>query len=846
MQFANLPSCCNRFVLKGNEVYIDEIAAKLKNIFRSRSYEGVHCHELRKITFLLMLNTDVSLSRDLNEDFSVCHLLNNFPQLSKCLLINLIWQLKFENYFYESVKFSPSWFMLQFLEEAIDSLRFSKPLDIIAQVKHMIESIYYNICRMDYKTSSSSQQVEQKIILNKLFDLVMSLLRNYNTPNADDDIAKSKKKLKTYLGHSLNLQLTLVHSCLAMFRQKPSFRVNEELQIYKLMAEKEPEVDNLSTKSYSPVVEEMLMKINIALLNTLQNTVVSITLDDFVYWVEIDIEDPSTVDEDLKRDNLQKSVGEQCFSLIQLINENERFEHNIVGQLETIAIKPKTLQEIANAATVGTVLDKIENSPSKRVWLEELLSRVETLYSNSECLQTVIDSIALIEFKDLKKILNDHQVVEDIDREEEMQIKEIFRLASEKLNNLELRDFTEELVRVFGVDYNLQQDEDDTSFSSELTNYFNKLTENDLDEHKMWQLIMSHPSKFFESLLASVATQDKTQINITLRILSETNSIATDYIKDLVLTNIETTSESSKSLNHIFLAGLFKLNLMDRKEFVRDVLMENLAKALSADKMHVTSMLLSALRQISARLKVEDLLPPLTILVAQILDKHRWDLMSYSQLKESIVESSIEVLQDLVKAILMNGNKKDKDWILAKIIDFKPMTKFYLQKFSLEKGESITTFDKFLHLEGFVGAPKSKITSFLCETIVRCTTKEVKWLMTNEQLQPFITDALLVITVIVSKANQQGALNCLHKCVSDYVKILNDVIIPTSSDKQSLLANVLKLIKKFPSNSYEELTILFIDSIKTFRDCENFASSVAELDDCEMKKVFQHETSPDQ
>lgn len=720
-----------------------------------------------------MLNTDASFLKVLSEDFTVCHLLNNFPQLSKCLFINLVWQLKLDKYFYESLKFAPAWFVLQFLEEAIDSLRFSKPLDITAQVKEIVESIYCNICRMDFKPSTvASQQVEQKIILNKLFDFIMGLLRNYNTPNTDDALSNSKKKMKEYLGYSLNHQLALIHHCFEMFQNKPTFKIKDEFLIYKLMNEKEPEVNNFSVCSYSPTVNEFLTKINIALLNTLQNSVMNITLDDFMYWVEIDIEDPSTEDEDLKKDNLQKSIGEFSFNLIQFINNNECFQHDVVKQLGTISIKPKTLLEIAQEATVGKVLDKIESSCSKRVWFEELLSRPDTLYFNTECLQTIIDNIALVQLKDLLRIVGDHQNYGNMDREDEMQIKEILRLGGERLSNNEKRDLIEELIRVFGADYNLHHDDDDAAYSSTLTNYHNKLTENDLDEGTMWKLILLNPERFYERLLMNISTQDKTQIDIVLTILSGTNSIAINFIKSNVLANLEAASESLKSLNYVFLAGLFKLNLMDRNEFVRDLIMDNLAKSMANDKLHVIAMLLSTLSQISGRLKAENLLSPLTILLSQTLDKYRWDLLNFTQLREMIVENAIDIIQDLVKAILINGVKKDKDWILAKVDKCKPMTRFYFQKLSLEKNESIVMFDKFLQPEGFEGSTKSKIASFLCETIVRCTTKEFKWLMINAHLQPFITDALLVVTVIVKKSNEPNALNCLHKCISDYVKVI--------------------------------------------------------------------------
>lgn len=767
----NLKSWVNKLLFSGNEVFINEIASRLQNIFRCKSYTSANCHQLRKILMLLMLNTDVSLSRDLKDDARVCHLLNNFPQLSPCLFVNLMWHLKLEAYFYESLKYAPSWFILQFLPETIDSLRFSKPLDVISQVKEIIESLYHNICRMDYKAANADQQIEKKIIINKFLEHIMSLLRNYNTPDSDDDLAKSKSKFQEYLGHSTNLQLSLVVSCFKMFLNKPSFAVSEELKIYKVMPGKEREVDNFSATSYSPVVQESLFSINMALLNTLQNSVVSIKLDDFMYWVEIDIEDKSTEDEDLKCNNLQKSVGMLSYKLIELISMNESFQHNVIDQLKTISIKPKTLREIASEATVGTVLQKIEQSPNRRIWFEELLKRPETLYTNTECLQTFTECIDIVTFDDLMKVLKDIQRFEDLEQEEERLLKKILLTGASRLSNVELRDIIEELIRVFGVDYNLTGDEDTTT-SSELTNYFNKLTETDLLEEKLWMLILMNPSKFFESLVKHVVQQDKSQIDIVIRILGETNSIAVDYVENIVKENLESAASSSKSSYHIFLAGVFKLNLIERKKFIKDVLMEYLALALSNNVSKLIAMLLVTLKQLSAKLKIDDLLVPLTVLVAQVLDKYRWDLTTYSQLNETIVENSIEIIQDLVKTILVHGKPADKQFIISKIKDCKPITKYYFQKFSLEKGDATNTFDEFLQPSGFENVPKNNINSFLCEMIVRCTSKEFKWLMLNEKLQAFVTDALMVVAVIVDRSKQPEATNCLHKCVADFAKIL--------------------------------------------------------------------------
>jgi hypothetical protein len=241
------------------------------------------------------------------------------------------------------------------------------------------------------------------------------------------------------------------------------------------------------------------------------------------------------------------------------------------------------------------------------------------------------------------------------------------------------------------------------------------------------------------------------------------------------MSDTESNEINEKSTRHLLLSGLFKLQIIDRKEFIKDILMNNFSRALSANAFTPDLlMFLKTLKQISNHLKINDLLPPLMIQLAQILDKYRWDLMTYSGLREEVVDTTISIIQELIKTVLIHGSKNDKEWIKNKISSLKLMTKFYFQRLSLEKGEAIIPFDAFLHPQDFSNIPKIKITSFLCETIVRCTSKESRKLMNNEVLQNFYTEALSLVSVIVKKANQNlSPLQCLRKCVTDYVKILS-------------------------------------------------------------------------
>lgn len=175
----------------------------------------------------------------------------------------------------------------------------------------MVKAIYLNICRMDFRNS-----VENKNSLSKLFDFMMSLLRHFNTPDAESFKQWTKKKTNEFLGVSLHSILKLVLHCFNLFNHKPALQVDAKYNMFKVLLEQEPEIDNHSNSNYSESVGETLLQINIALLNTLQNCLMNVTVDLFVYWVEIDVANEEDPDEEL---TLQNIIANSCYDLMQVI-----------------------------------------------------------------------------------------------------------------------------------------------------------------------------------------------------------------------------------------------------------------------------------------------------------------------------------------------------------------------------------------------------------------------------------------------------------------------------------------------------------------------------------------------
>lgn len=91
-------------------------------------------------------------------------------------------------------------------------MKFCSSNSQIAVVEQLIESIRYNICRMEYNIVNANQQVEHSPQASRAQALTT---KSQNR----------RKKLKEYLGHSLYIQHSLINKYFAMFQRKPHFEL---------------------------------------------------------------------------------------------------------------------------------------------------------------------------------------------------------------------------------------------------------------------------------------------------------------------------------------------------------------------------------------------------------------------------------------------------------------------------------------------------------------------------------------------------------------------------------------------------------------------------------------------
>ncbi|KAG4072637.1 hypothetical protein HA402_004726 [Bradysia odoriphaga] len=829
----------------GNEIYITEIAGRLRRYLVSKNYtttdnevqHQLYETELRKITFYLILNTEATFKYNLSEDYNVVHLLGTIPQISKMLLLSLIWELRLNEYFYECIAYAPIWFSLQFIEMAVDSLKFADPHQVLDCVDKLICAIYLNITRSDYRIMGS---VDKKIILGKYFDHFCDFLRHFFVPDAEKFSNFSKFKYSLYTGHVLHHNLLMIIKCFGLYKTKPELDVDKKFLIYSLMSEKDKLLDNHSNV-YSEPVNETLHKINTALLNSLQTNVMMVNIDTFLNWVEEDIDDEHT---------LQSVVGEAAYNVSQLIQLNECFKHDVLAQLKSISIKPLSTEEKAKRATIGDVLNKLDNmlseNDTRSIWIAELISRGLLIFENDECMETLEQNVKYFTVENVVAIVNYIKTAENV----EDNVKELV------INSIEHMPFTqihEIIVQLIAMQCETGRTLESDNFSQALVEMFNRSTQ-ELYSKLSFKIMAQNPVQFYKTIFKR-ALQNEQEIEDLTKFIESTKTVSVKLIDNQLkhLFEIEFDGLNVKERTTIpkFVNRLFFTDVIAKPQFIQTWLYKPLSKALSEKNHTKIVCFLKSLLLISHRYNFEKLCPPVLVMCGQVLDQCRWDMIKYTDELESIVVIAIDVIREVMKKFLPVGTDTDKKWILSKIGNLKPITRYYFNKLILKIGDPSIRLDQFIFGTDFINLSRPEATGILCENFIRCTRKEAEWLGQNQQLHPYFKDVMVVLFEIVKKTDNANSLNCVRFCMQNYIKIVLDCIAPcttTPADKVDLINQQFRVFSSMQTvRIYDELLLnaypMILSLSERFHD--DIKASVTEiragiiaLADCEAKTIL--------
>lgn len=826
----------------GNEPYIIEIVARLVKYLRIRRYLNEdnkpirECREqLRKITLFMVLNTDVSFKYDLAKDTKLCHLLNTIPQLTKCLLINCIWGASLDEFFYEILSYTPQWFMMQFVDQAVTSLKFSKPYEILNRVEAMVKAIYFNICRTDndWKKIDRNRFVEQQRTLAKLFDFLMELLRYFNTPDMSKFERWSKLSMHRYHGFALRHMFGIVLYCLDLYLNKNLFKVDEKMGIYQIMGEEHVPKKEIPEQYYHGT-DSYLMKINNCLLNTLQTCVMEVTIDGFMYWVEIEI----SVGDNGEKVSLQQFIGESAFKLCELLKDNKILQHNVLKQLPAISLRPKSQAEKAMELPMRELMEKLESCREvfeRKLFFNEFLRRGAQVFGNSECLELIEQNMDLISGDNVRKLIEyDNRTLEEDEMESDEPSEEAIKLRELILKSIDylLLEEANSLIKFMIATYGLEYDRYRTpTIVEEIIEYTNRFNSTSLqlgatDESDIpFRLIFQCPSLFYQRLTRSLydsSFNNANYIYAITQVIAKTKSLAVPYlsaqVRSLLSDQFEITKSNSLS---VFVLKLYELDLFERNHFLQGYLLQGADEAFRKSNFVALTEVLGLLHLVvDKNLNVFklDSLKQVTLKLAEISEKLRYDVTKLELAHPQGIERVV-LLEKILKIIAgpvrtLRALKEESKRRFRELTEgFAPITKFYFHRvwINYAAGQSPQEFGKFLH-QGAINesSTQTQVRLFLSKTLVQCTAGEAERLARDPVLLPHFNDSVLIILVLlVENANHY---ECLKSCLTNYLHVVQKHILPplltpeaNPADRAALVRFLNKLIAKLPGITRDRL-----------------------------------------
>lgn len=635
--------------------------------------------KLRKIFMFLMLNTDATYKYNLKDDPELVHVLEICPLMPKFLLVTLVWELHLDQFFNEMLSYAPCWFTFQYFEPATDSLKFiDDAFEVLDKVAGLLKSLFISITRSELRLMDN---VDTRIIHNKLYDYAMNLLRLFYTPDSEKFKNFTKKQSYKYAGFALKHLLELVLFTFDVYENSEKCNPAEEWREYNVCKQLLKKVEDVKeTKN----LKEQQLKIITALLNALQTQVMLVKIDIFIYWVEIDLND---------KENLQEVIGTMAFRVGERMLSNKTFGHDVQQQLKVIEIRPKTLEEIIRDATIGEILNTLDNTSLdyniRKAWFDELLNRTVAL-GNEECLQSIKQNIKLMTVEHCLQILdyikleiqrnyqeNQDESLDDlkanlanmdIDPEDYEELTELILKAMDNYNKDQILVILNYQCKLYGFNITLFAR---AEISSRITEFLNKYNADSSSFDVQQFLILSFENaelawqKFFD-----MACHNLLLITNYCNTVKSCRPLSNNYfIPHLLAAFNELTSLEQRYFPALLCEIYFTLYYPDNKtEFLKKIIHKHVNQYLDQQQFEHLLPLVKCLNLIGSYgesqsnkpLNFGEITAPVLLMAAQIMDKARWDLITYSDVRDEIVRECIQFIQKTSKKFLPNATEKGK------------------------------------------------------------------------------------------------------------------------------------------------------------------------------------------
>lgn len=204
--------------------------------------------------------------------------------------------------------------------------------------------------------------------------------------------------------------------------------------------------------------------------------------------------------------------------------------------------------------------------------------------------------------------------------------------------------------------------------------------------------------KFFE-----VSCNSEIQIKNLCKTAKKMGKHADFYINEIMSSLFAKDTFEERYIPNLITEVYIELFSLKKIEFFKLYINKNINVLLENEDFDKIAVIVKSLNMIANRntgpkvLNFGEATAPVLLMAAQVMDKCRWDLISYSDVRDEIVRGSIDLIQNVSKKHLPLASERDRKWIHKAIKgSFKPSTEYYFQRYGLHVGEQPLTFDQFI------------------------------------------------------------------------------------------------------------------------------------------------------
>ncbi|GLV32858.1 hypothetical protein CBL_00435 [Carabus blaptoides fortunei] len=814
----------------GNEAKISKVVDELsyllshKKIFKVGKINKKYEMKLRKINFLLILNTDFYNRSKLTNN-GVAHLLDIMPQLSKCLLTNVIIKLGMSQFYAEAICSLPVEISLELLENCSKIIQKSNPYDILQQTSQIAQAIYYKIYHLRYE---SVNKIDLFIV--KLLERFGEILKNYINPVTEQILSWPTVKMYQYMGRTILHILQLLKSCFEVFFAK------EYVADYFMFYQASPEKSNLAVSSQKMLNKsnETLYECNKSLMTVCESNVVAVTIDVFCSWTECKHDDTQ----------LQQAIGTLAYDVSLYL---QKFEDcgDLPMMLSAITVKPKSITEIIEAADEQILLEQVVIQNENQVlWFKALLNY--GILKSERSFDTFKSVIELCVSEDYLKLL---QLASETNNDE---LKEVLLQRIAQMPEADSIKVINEYFSNAGINNNYEMKE----FDLQMQELFNKLNcdnKNEIPLKEISVLLLQNPVKFLTRLLGE-SLKNSDHVSIMIQIYNfvkpvcniqqegKQNSIFFDIIVDKLREFIfETMAENcmielmkklveSELLNHEILIKLWEI-------------VEESTKNNDLQKAAFICRLYKALPDLL--LKNVDI-ASLIIKLATLSSKMRWNFFTYSEEKRVLVNDILHLIAVCKTHLPDNLNVDLKNF--AEKLDNRIDAYHIIPEHTRESNNYLS----YISVGYDKDANHNEQVCRLLKVLPSCVPEEwelcANYLIINHENSLDILQLYIDLIMILSEMSKKSCdTHGLSYCFQQVCVVIKDFIYPlikTDKEKEkTFIKTICRLIKHLPSELHNSVEVSLVnlfnfEVLKSMKEDEEFLYNLVSISDLHICKII--------